>query len=1586
MHSSDDTGIEDGSLDLLELHQAKEQGRLLQRFKELRQWQLQQQEQLMQHQQKQLQAWQEEQSKVQTLIATQRVAPVTFSKVLKPSGLGSQSPILTPPTKSSAPNGTQINQSGFNFSQAAGISMDSGLMSMQDTLKSQSSLPKPVMYVDPSKLINPNDEDRYTNSELFSNPGSHEDQLEILRDDARPAPDWMSDSSDNFIPAKLPPPRPTRGGVKNGVALDQLAGLENLLNTAPAGLLQQVLNLLPGKDRCKTPPLTSTNVIELSASPTLPAPGQQPRARKLQFQPTDNRASQQHLQEAPRPVLQKIFPNSNNVKGTQVSSHGQPHEELKLDPKFVPRAMYLNDNEVNGDHREQTDSNKENNESWEDEDSSDDDYDDQNITAKEVQVASPDERPIKGAGETKTFEQLLEEKLKQEGEKVRYSSEAGDGTNRKKTFLRKGEGISRFNSVPKKPVKKPGTGRKTFQKTQRVEAEIGKTKPGLNSGPPITEGEGLKKFSVGSRLKTMTGDKKVVTSGPKTVTFGPTQAGEKPGKLSLIHSVASKKLEEQKFQQKDGASVERTERDHGSESKQSLLSSVHRSPSLESRSAASDHDTTELDSLAEFELLEDAVDNMSFCSNSSIVRKLFNSNKQGQKEALSQLRSKSETKKMEEMEEETRATRRLLEVVEENNPTLQSQDDEDFANSNNNAFTNSNSAFTNSTSAYTNNNNAFTNSNSAFTNSNNSANANISNTGAGSQQSPDVTLTGSSDEENDDTSHIFTSGASSSNPATSGLREPQGLAAPLSPTKAMTRKIAPMSSKFSSANDTQAMLKVLSMQAGFLTATSKINQGSSLPFQSVSNMFTSDKIYQNTSSQAGSLGVTGTLQSSGLIHQGTGYFTMPNGTVLGTGTSTAQFNLLNQNGATEPQDSSYPLVSNEPHFTTNFRHAEPAQVNPTEKSYNGDRYKSGGNDEDSDDDYNHYEESSESEKEETDEEQPGDNPPGATAKAGVTQQMTVFDDEASWEDEDDDEEGTVLKSVPASTAVSTPPTSKLVSRLFPKLRPKPNADAETKSQALHQATVQPVQSTDGIQSSILREKIKNLEIEIEKFRSENAKLEKLSREREEGLAKLKQEIEHFQKEKEEELKRIEEYKAEEMKKLKRERKLFDTYQKKIRSMPDKKDREEIDTLRNQLQELQDELKRKESRWSSSTTRLKDKIAELEVENGELKEEIRILEKKRLEWMAAQSTLKPSQGLSNGKSGYSETLTSKPSRQTGSSQPRSSTPTKEIPRSKTPTLSGHKDHVNSGALKPVSATGSSAPMTGSKTNSNQRSHTPQSTQNGGLSSTSSKADLQTSIVPPPLKMKVAGEIMQTQTNTVPVMIENTFPNSTPVTSMPGHQSHSANSCDKSVALLALEKAVIDKGDNSFTETRHQDGKLEKTFKNGAKEIHFPNGTVKEISADGQTIVCKLANGDIRQIFPDHRVVYIFAEAQIMQTTFPDGLETFQFKNGQVEKRYPDGTVEIIFPSKDVKYIFPDGGQEVILTDGTVMQYNSKGEKTVEYPSGDREVHTAEYQRREFPDGIIKTVYADGRHETRFPNGRIRIRDKAGNIIMDQIVYR
>jgi centromere protein J len=46
-----------------------------------------------------------------------------------------------------------------------------------------------------------------------------------------------------------------------------------------------------------------------------------------------------------------------------------------------------------------------------------------------------------------------------------------------------------------------------------------------------------------------------------------------------------------------------------------------------------------------------------------------------------------------------------------------------------------------------------------------------------------------------------------------------------------------------------------------------------------------------------------------------------------------------------------------------------------------------------------------------------------------------------------------------------------------------------------------------------------------------------------------------------------------------------------------------------------------------------------------------------------------------------------------------------------------------------------------------------------------------------------------------------------------------------------------------------------------------------------------------------------------------------------------------------------------------------------------VHTADYKRREYPDGTVKTVFSDGRQETRYPTGRLRIKDKDGNVLSD-----
>ncbi len=48
-------------------------------------------------------------------------------------------------------------------------------------------------------------------------------------------------------------------------------------------------------------------------------------------------------------------------------------------------------------------------------------------------------------------------------------------------------------------------------------------------------------------------------------------------------------------------------------------------------------------------------------------------------------------------------------------------------------------------------------------------------------------------------------------------------------------------------------------------------------------------------------------------------------------------------------------------------------------------------------------------------------------------------------------------------------------------------------------------------------------------------------------------------------------------------------------------------------------------------------------------------------------------------------------------------------------------------------------------------------------------------------------------------------------------------------------------------------VEKVYNNGAREIVFANGTRKQISSDGKSIIVSFFNGDLKQIMPDQRVV-------------------------------------------------------------------------------------------------------------------------------------
>ncbi|XP_064913697.1 centromere protein J isoform X4 [Columba livia] len=182
--------------------------------------------------------------------------------------------------------------------------------------------------------------------------------------------------------------------------------------------------------------------------------------------------------------------------------------------------------------------------------------------------------------------------------------------------------------------------------------------------------------------------------------------------------------------------------------------------------------------------------------------------------------------------------------------------------------------------------------------------------------------------------------------------------------------------------------------------------------------------------------------------------------------------------------------------------------------------------------------------------------------------------------------------------------------------------------------------------------------------------------------------------------------------------------------------------------------------------------------------------------------------------------------------------------------------------------------------------------------------------------------------------------------------------------------------------YRDGKVEEVLTDGRRIITFRNGTKKEISADKKMTTISFFNGDVKKIMPDQRVIYYYADAQTTHTAYPDGLEVLQFPNNQIEKHYPDGTQEIVFPDHTVKCLYSDGSKETFFPDGTIVKVEKNGDKIVTFSNGQKEVHTAQFKRREYPDGTVKTVYCNGRQETKYSTGRVRIKDEEGNIILDK----
>ncbi|KRX70177.1 Centromere protein J, partial [Trichinella sp. T6] len=213
----------------------------------------------------------------------------------------------------------------------------------------------------------------------------------------------------------------------------------------------------------------------------------------------------------------------------------------------------------------------------------------------------------------------------------------------------------------------------------------------------------------------------------------------------------------------------------------------------------------------------------------------------------------------------------------------------------------------------------------------------------------------------------------------------------------------------------------------------------------------------------------------------------------------------------------------------------------------------------------------------------------------------------------------------------------------------------------------------------------------------------------------------------------------------------------------------------------------------------------------------------------------------------------------------------------------------------------------------------------------------------------------------------------------HHVHKNDNCP-----LNSREQVSQFIDQGFLGKSPPQATFERIRQDGSVEVIYGNGTIQELSADGERVTYHYCNGDSRRFLADGSEVYHFGSKGIVQVREPSGIIKLKYKDGRVEVHYPDSRIDIEIPNEARATIYPDGRQTKIFQDGTTVERAADGTEVVHFVDGSKEVRHKDYLRREFPCGDVKFKYSDGTEETRYASGRVRVKDKNGKVIRDEIL--
>ncbi|GMI31477.1 hypothetical protein TrCOL_g5783 [Triparma columacea] len=132
---------------------------------------------------------------------------------------------------------------------------------------------------------------------------------------------------------------------------------------------------------------------------------------------------------------------------------------------------------------------------------------------------------------------------------------------------------------------------------------------------------------------------------------------------------------------------------------------------------------------------------------------------------------------------------------------------------------------------------------------------------------------------------------------------------------------------------------------------------------------------------------------------------------------------------------------------------------------------------------------------------------------------------------------------------------------------------------------------------------------------------------------------------------------------------------------------------------------------------------------------------------------------------------------------------------------------------------------------------------------------------------------------------------------------------------------------MSKTTAPDGRVDTVYGSGRAITVYPNGTRKQTLPDGSVSV-RFGNGDVKTTEADGVVVYYYNDAMTYHTSYPDGMQCYEFvKTKQVEYHFGDGRKEITYGDGTKKIIDKGGREETIFQDGVVVRRDEVGREVV-----------------------------------------------------------